>query len=56
MALEYQRETGDTRVSPLAITLLMVAGATILGLAVASLVVPFEPKAAWSAVMARMWF
>lgn len=46
MALEYQRKTGDARVSPLAMTLMMVAGAAILGLAVAHLVVPFEPKAA----------
>jgi hypothetical protein len=35
MALEYQRETSGTRVSPLVIALLMVAGATILGLAIA---------------------
>ena len=56
MALEYQRGAGDTRVSPLVITLLMVAGAAILGLAIAYLVVPFAPEAAWSGVMARMWF
>ena len=56
MAIDNRGGVEKPSIGPLPGALIVIVAVLFLGAAVAYLVVPFEPAAAWSAVLGRLGF
>ena len=56
MAIDNRGGVKNPSIRPLPVAIIVVVAVLFIGAAVAYLVVPFEPAAAWSAVLGRLAF